>query len=152
MADAVMRMPEPGVQREVKPEEEETLQSKPLAGQITLMVQVQRQEELEEEKEILQAKPLAEDITPLVQRQVEPEEEEEEELQAKATSGRISEANPNLESDIQSLKGGGQPLSENDRAFFEPRFGSDFSQVRVHSDTRAAEAAQIVNARALTAG
>jgi hypothetical protein len=44
---------------------------------------------------------------PGVQRQVEPEEEEEEELQAKATSGRISEANPNLESNIQSLKGGG---------------------------------------------
>lgn len=32
-------------------------------------------------------------------------EEEEEELQAKATSGRISEVNPNLESHIQSLKG-----------------------------------------------
>jgi hypothetical protein len=111
VADAVMRMPEPGVQRQVEPEEEE--------------------------EEMLKAKPLAEEITPLVQKQVGPEEEEEEELQAKATSGHISEANPNLESDIQSLKGGGQPLSENDRAFFEPRFGGDFSQVQVHADTRA---------------
>jgi len=103
VADAVMRMPEPGVQREVEPEEEEeTLQSKPLASQITPLVQVQRQEEPEEEEETLQAKPLAEEITPLVQRQIEPEEEEEEEeeIQAKATSGNISEANPNLESDI----------------------------------------------------
>jgi len=99
VADAVMRMPEPGVQRQVEPEEEEeeTLQSKPLAGQ----------------------------ITPLVQRQVE--EEEEEELQAKATSGHISESNPNFESNIQSLKGGGQPLPEKDRSIFEPRFGHDFS-------------------------
>ena len=128
VADAVMRMPEPGVQRQVEPEEEEeeTLQSKPLAGQITPLVQVQRQEEPEEEEEMLQAKPPVGQITPLVQRQVEPEEEEEE-LQAKATSGRISEANPNLESRIQSLKGGGQPLSENDRAYFKPRFGHDFS-------------------------
>jgi len=78
VADAVMRMPEPGVQRQVEPEEEETLQSKPLANQITSLVQVQRQEEPEEEEEMLQAKPLAEEITPLVQRQVEPEEEEEE--------------------------------------------------------------------------
>ena len=48
-------------------------------------------------------------------------EEEEEELQAKATSGCISEVNSNLESHIKFLKGGGQPLSENDRTFFEPR-------------------------------
>ncbi|MCD4807234.1 MAG: DUF4157 domain-containing protein [Methanococcoides sp.] len=151
VADAVMRMPEPGVQRQVEPEEEETLQSKPLANQITSLVQIQRQEEPEEEEEMLQAKPLAEEITPLVQRQVEPEEKEEE-LQAKATSGHLSEVTPHLESNILSLKGGGQPLSENDRTFFEPRFGRDFSQVRVHSDAQAAESARAVNARAYTVG
>ena len=146
----------PLVQRQVEPEdeEEETLQSKPLTNQITPLVQVQRQEEPEEEEEEeeLQAKPLAEEITPLVQRQVEPEDEEEEELQAKATSGRISEVNSNLESHIQSFKGGGRPLSENDRTFFEPRFGRDFSQVRVHTDAHAAESARAVNARAFTVG
>ena len=145
----------PLVQRQVEPEdeEEETLQTKQLTNQIVPLVQVQRQEEPEEEEEEeLQAKPLAEDITPLVQRQVEPEDEEEEELQAKATSGRISEVNSNLESHIQSFKGGGQPLSENDRAFFEPRFGRDFSQVRVHADAHAAKSARAVNARAFTVG
>ena len=150
VADVVMRMPEPGMQRQVEPEEEETLQSKPLTNQITPLVQVQRQEEPEEE-ETLNAKPLAEEITPMVQRQVEPEEEEEE-LQAKATSSHLSETNPNLESHIRSLKGGGQPLSENDRAFFESRFGRDFVLVRIHTDTRAAESAQAVNARAFTVG
>ena len=55
VADAVMRMPEPGVQRQDEPEEEE--------------------------EETFQAKPLAGQITPLVQRQVEPEEEEEGPLQ-----------------------------------------------------------------------
>jgi len=154
VADAVMRMPEPSVQREFAPEEEEEekLQAKPLAGQITPLVQVQRQEETEEEEEeTLQAKPLAEEITPLVQRQVELEEEEEE-LQAKATSGRISEVNSNLESHIQSLKGGGKPLPESERAYFEPRFGRDFGKVRVHTDTRAAGTARAVNARAFTVG
>jgi len=89
VADAVMQMPEPEVQRQVEPEEEEekTLQTKPLANQITPLVQVQRQEEPEEEEEMLQAKPHAEQITPLVQRQVE-EEEEEEELQAKELPGQ----------------------------------------------------------------
>jgi uncharacterized protein DUF4157 len=117
------------------------------------MVQVQRQEEPEEEKEILQAKPLAQEITPLVQRQVVPEEEEEEEeLQAKATSGHISEVNSNFESHIQSFKGGGQPLSENDRTFFEPRFGRDFSNVRIHWDNAATQVNQELGARAFTHG
>ena len=139
-------------QVEEEEEEEETLQFKPLTDQITSLVQVQRQEEPEEEEgETFQAKPLAEEITPLVQRQVEPEEEEEE-LQAKATSGHISESNPNLESHIQFFKGRGKPLPESDRAYFEPRFGRDFSQVRMHTDTRAAESARAVNARAFTAG
>ena len=68
------------------------------------------------------------------------------------TSGHNSHENPNLESHIQSLKGGSQPLSENDRTFFEPRFGYNFSQVRVYTDTRAAESARAVNARAYTVG
>jgi len=54
-------------------------------------------------------------------------EEEEEKLQAKSESGHISNVNPCLESQTHSLKGGVQPLSENDRAFFEPLFDRDFS-------------------------
>ena len=83
VAEQVMRMPEPGVQRQVEPEEEEEemLQTKPLVDQITHLVQMQRQEEPEEEEEMLEAKPLAEEITPLVQKQVEPEEEGEGPLQ-----------------------------------------------------------------------
>ena len=43
VADAVMRMPEPRIQRQVEPEEEEEepLQSKPLANQNTSLFQVQ---------------------------------------------------------------------------------------------------------------
>ncbi len=48
--------------------------------------------------------------------------------------------------------GPGQPLDKATRAYFEPRFGHDFSQVRVHTDARAAEAAREVNARAFTVG
>ncbi|WP_230473893.1 DUF4157 domain-containing protein [Dyella choica] len=38
------------------------------------------------------------------------------------------------------------------RAFFEPRFGSDFSKVRVHADTEAEAAASLVGAKAYTVG
>jgi hypothetical protein len=48
--------------------------------------------------------------------------------------------------------GDGQPLSAADRAYFEPRFGVDFSTIRVHTDQRAAEASQSLGARAFTVG
>lgn len=48
--------------------------------------------------------------------------------------------------------GGGQPLDAMTRAFMEPRFGHDFSQVRIHTDTRANESAKAVNALAYTVG
>src|SRR6185503_3554264 len=38
------------------------------------------------------------------------------------------------------------------RAFFEPRFGANFSQVRVHTDTQAARTASSINAKAFTIG
>jgi len=110
VADEVMRMPEPGVQRQVEPEEEE--------------------------EEILQTKPLVDQITPLVQRQVE-EEEEEEEIQTKPLPSQTSEVVSDVETSINSIRGGGQPLPGSIRAFFEPRFGQNFSQVRVHTDARA---------------
>jgi hypothetical protein len=134
VAKQVMRMPELGVQRQVEPEEEEQVQTKPVTEQITPLVQRQVEEEEEEE---LRRQPI---------------EEEEEELQTKTTTGSIPEVQPDIESHIHSLKGGGWPLLANDRAFFEPRFGRDFSQVRMHTDTRAAESARAVNARAFTVG
>jgi hypothetical protein len=128
-----------------------------VAEQVMRMLEphVQRQaEEEEEQEEIFQTKPLAEQITPLVRRQVEEEEEKEEEeiLQTKEVPGQTPEVTPNLESRIQSLKGGGQPLPESVRAFYEPRFGHDFSRVRVHTDSDASGATQAVNARAFTVG
>ncbi len=50
------------------------------------------------------------------------------------------------------LSSSGQPLDPTARAFFEPRFGFDFSQVRVHNDAKAAESARSVNALAYTVG
>ena len=45
-----------------------------------------------------------------------------------------------------------QPLDATAQAFMEPRFGHDFSRVRVHRDARAAQSAHVVNALAYTVG
>jgi hypothetical protein len=46
----------------------------------------------------------------------------------------------------------GRPLDPETRAYFEPRFGRDFGQVRIHDDTRAANSARLINALAYTVG
>ncbi len=50
------------------------------------------------------------------------------------------------------LRSSGQPLDAASRNFFTPRFGHDFSHVRVHTDGRAAESASAVDALAYTVG
>ena len=48
--------------------------------------------------------------------------------------------------------GGGRPLDAATRNYFEPRFGHDFSAVRVHASGRAGESARAVNSLAYTVG
>src|SRR3989454_11915182 len=48
--------------------------------------------------------------------------------------------------------GGGSPLERDTRSFMESRLGADFSDVRVHTDGKATEAARSVQAYAYTVG
>jgi len=73
-------------------------------------------------------------------------------LQTKETGTSPSGVTQDLETSINAIRGGGQPLPESVRVFFEPRFGYDFSRVRVHADGAAADGAGAVRARAYTIG
>jgi hypothetical protein len=50
------------------------------------------------------------------------------------------------------LRSPGQPLDPKTRAFMEPRFGHDFSKVRVHTDEKAEKSARALNSLAYTVG
>lgn len=52
----------------------------------------------------------------------------------------------------EALRSPGRPLDPEVRALMEPHFGYDFSQVRLHSGTAAAESARALNAHAYTLG
>jgi hypothetical protein len=52
----------------------------------------------------------------------------------------------------EALRSFGNPLDGGIRAFFDSRFGHDFSRVRVHTDAVAAESANQVRAQAFTVG
>ena len=145
VADAVMRMPVPEI---VSGNGLHIRRSCPVCEENEL----KRQPITEEDEEKLKRQPIKEEDDEEKKLHMQPEEEEEEKLQAKKSSNSVPEIYPNIESHIQSLNGEGQPLPEDSRAFFEPRFGSDFSQVRVHTDGKAAETAQSLNAAAFTIG
>lgn len=175
VAEQVINMPAPASVVSRQPEEKE-VQTKPLAASITPLVQRQAEEEeelqtkllvqrqAEEEEEEVQTKPLVQrqaeeeeeeevQTKPLLQRQAE---EEEEEVQAKPLVQRRGdgsvEARPSLESRLVAQKGRGSPLPDETRAFMEPRFGADFSGVRVHTDGEAAQLSRQLSARAFTHG
>lgn len=78
-------------------------------------------------------------------------EDEDKTLHTKPTGSRrtMSDAPPIV---MEVLRSSGTPLDTQTRAFFEPRFRSDFSHVRVHADEKAIQSARAVNALAYAAG
>lgn len=63
-----------------------------------------------------------------------------------------AELEPALEIASTALRTSGQPLDASTRAFMEPRFGHDFTKIRVHTDRQAMSTASVLGARAYTIG
>ncbi len=76
--------------------------------------------------------------------------EEDEEVMTKAGPGGPDSGG--AEAAAAAVRNGGAPLPHALRSFFEPRFGRDFSNVRLHRGSAAEEAASSINARAYTLG
>jgi len=98
----------------------------------------------------IQTKPLP--LTSVQRKCAHCEEEEEKKAQRKDMNGSETNADHTLESYVGNLNGSGQSLSNEVRNFYEPRFGYDFSNVRVHTDSVAAKSTQSINAMAYTSG
>ena len=131
MSDRVMRMSEPTGGGE----DENLVQNKPLPS---TTIQRKCADCAEEEK---------------VQRR---EMEEEEPLQTKPLMRKAADggytASPQLSSQLNSSKGGGNPLPNKTLASMNHAFGADFSTVRIHTGSQAAEMSQGIQAKAFTHG
>jgi hypothetical protein len=83
-------------------------------------------------------------------------EEEEQLLQTKSSLQHNSDgslqANDTIESRLNTSKGGGSSLPDDVRTFMEPRFGTDFSQVKVHTDNESVQMNRELGAQAFTHG
>lgn len=116
--------------------------SKPAAAPI------QRLDE-EEDEQPVQTKPLAATITPLVRRQ----EAQDGEIQSEPiSSGGAYAPGVEFESHLVAQQGRGQPLPGITRAFMENQFGTDFSGVRLHTGSVAAQLNRTARAQAFTHG
>jgi hypothetical protein len=80
------------------------------------------------------------------------EDDEDKLIQREPVGPGAAALAPATGSAITARQGGGAPLPASTRRFFEPRFGTDLSEVRVHRDPAAADLAASVDARAFTVG
>jgi len=144
-----------------RPEEHSSLSAPPLSGVIQPKLAIsQADDPLEQE---------ADGVADYVMRMPDPQasltaappqinrecaackEEEKKTLQTKsAGTARPDSEAPPIVYDVLRLSG--EQFDANTRQFFEPRFGYDFSQVRVHTGAKAAESARGINALAYTFG
>jgi len=143
VADKVMRMPalnSQQIQKQANEEEEEEIQTKLISDQVSPLIQRQAEEE---EEEALQPKLR-------IQKQVE-EDAEEEVLQPKRANSN-SPTSSELANQLQKSKGSGRQLPEKTHSEMNQAFGMDFSDVRVHTDSKSDQINSELNARAFTHG
>jgi hypothetical protein len=67
-------------------------------------------------------------------------------------AGEGFEAGETIETELNSLRGGGNPLPDSTRNKMESGFGADFSSVRVHTGARSDQLNRSINAQAFTQG
>ena len=132
---------------------DEMVQTKPLAASITPFVQRQMETNQEwKEKEMPIQPILAGTSRGHLDRQPKTDENETKPVQAKSSGSMTGsfEAGEDIESRVSQSKGHGNPLPEPVRSFMEPRFGVDFSHVRVHIGSDAIQMNRDVGAKAFT--
>jgi hypothetical protein len=97
---------------------------------------------------------------PFVQRKCASCEHEEEKVSRKTEpfiqkQGNGSDrgiASESVTKQINSSRGGGSRMSENTISFMESRFNTDFSEVKIHTDSNAIQMSRELNAQAFTVG
>ena len=127
MAAKVMRMPDSAIQQPI-------------------------QRQTGKETEAVQMQPLVNSITPVVQRSSGKEEEVQMKSGVQRASDGSSVASGSLENQLAGSKGGGSALPDDVRSFMEPRFGADFSNIKVHTDSNAVQMNKELGAQAFAHG
>lgn len=78
--------------------------------------------------------------------------EKEEHVQKQESNSSAATATPSVGSSLSASKGSGSPLPESTRTQMESSIGADFSGVRIHNNSAAAQLSDNLNAQAFTHG
>ncbi|MEP6928443.1 MAG: DUF4157 domain-containing protein, partial [Flavobacterium sp.] len=127
---------------------EDGVQRKPISETIST---VQKQD-LEQEKPVQKKGKEKEEEKKKIQKKADKEEDKKKPVQKKSNNSESTVNNNKLESNLKSSKGGGSPLSKGVKSEMESGFGTDFSQVRIHTDSNATQMSQDLGAQAFTNG
>lgn len=137
------------------PSQPQATQAKLISESVTPLVQKQEEEEEEAqtkpENTNVQRQKEEEEPQAKLEIQRQPEEEEEELIQPKLESNSAKRQN-STEQLIAGSKGGGSPLNSSIQTEMENGFGADFSNVNIHTDSRAVQMNKELGARAFTSG
>lgn len=163
----VQKLPFEDVQ---KKDDSEEIQEKSIAQTITPVVQLAAEEEdtiqekcsecgaKEQQKdEVTQEQPKEASIQKKCSK-CEAKEEGEKQIQTSTTDviqqkgGVPNENSSKLESTLKSSKGGGSPMDTNTQQQMESGFGTDFSHVRIHTNSNSIQMNQGLGAQAFTNG
>ena len=142
MADKVMRMPAPDEKLQRAPDdklqkkEEDKLQKAPAPAEKLQRAEPKDDKIQQKEDDKLQKKEGDEKIR----------SKEDDKLQR--TGDDAPAVGPGIQAVIQGKMAGGQPLAADVRSHMEPRFGADFSRVRIHDDAESAGLSAQLGARA----
>jgi Domain of unknown function (DUF4157)/Heterokaryon incompatibility protein Het-C len=142
MAAQVMQMPEPGLATSNITNSVQARSSIEPIQRVCSECQEETKEESKQEEEGEQIQTKGEQGQPPELRSI----------QRKVNSGDDVQSGSNLENQLNGSKGGGSPLTDDVRGFMEPRFGADFSAVRVHTGSDAVQMNSQLNAQAFANG
>jgi phage-related protein len=146
------------IQRGISPAEEDkdqVLQAmRAVSDPPAVQRQIQSDEELDDRQPAIQANFLAESCDSPMRRESATGEEEPETPGAELGGSLAGsfQAGEVVESRLSQSKGQGSPLPDSVRAYMEPRFGVDFSHVRVHTGSNAIQMNRDIGAHAFTHG
>jgi peptidoglycan hydrolase-like protein with peptidoglycan-binding domain len=125
-----------------KKEEEEPVQKKEMKEEEPV--------QKKEEEEPVQAK--CDDCKKEDKVQKKGKDEEEKPVQAKSNAAEKKSEKNSLENKLDDSKGSGNTMDKVTKNEMEAGFGSDFSNVKVHTDTNAVQMSQEIGAQAFTHG
>ena len=139
-------------------EEEEAVQSKE-EDEVQMMeeeeaVQSKEEDEVQmmEEEEAVQSKEINNTCVKGIQKQCNCSSCSGESAVQKKSNDHSSSTSKSFESKLNSTKGGGNGMDNRTKENMESSFGADFSGVRIHNDSEAAEMSSDIGARAFTHG